>query len=686
MATNQIVNIIFKGTDKLSPQIKSVEKKMKRMDKLAGGKGGKKRAKQASIMSGTLKSILLSGAIFNAINAMSRGIRAASANFLELDDAITAAGAKFPEKIRHGTIAFDDLRKAARKVGATTEHTAAEAGKGLEFMAMAGFNAEESVGSLKTLADLASAANFDFARAADIASDAVGAFGLQGASSAEKIAGLKRASEVLAQTSMDSNTTLETLFDTMKDAGPVMTDAGASVELFGVLAGKLGSAGIKGTKAGTTLKNAFIRLVAPPKEAAKALKKYNIETTKAGKVRDFLDIMEDMQGALRGMTEEQQIQFRNAVFGKRAIAGMGILLRQNIGEMRKLREEYKGLDGSLASLADNARKSIKKRLMVMVSTLLDKTLEVIDAFANKFPGGIEKMTAAIRSFDASGLIENLKTIFSIISKTASFLWEYREGILIFVSALKTMSIAAAVLNTSLRTLIGAVITLNIAMLANPITWIILLVGALVAAIVWMALNWDTVSKKIGEVFTNIKDWTIEMVMVTLRVLGKFADAVGGVFNSIYDGVRSGWNATIQFFKNGLMWMLKLVAKVPKVKEWLGGDEGIAAIEKNFVASDTGLMDKRAIDYSTVVSGYTDKLIRGIAASHQGEKKGSGNLPFDPVVEPKAQQSSLDQTLDIRILPTSEMPAGFTQMPVRVEAEHTDGRGRKKTYKQRSGEN
>lgn len=45
-----------------------------------------------------------------------------------------------------------------------------------------------------------------------------------------------------------------------------------------------------------------------------------------------------------------------------------------------------------------------------------------------------------------------------------------------------------------------------ALLANPITWIVLAIGLLVAAIVWLIMNWDTAVAWISEVWSGFMSW------------------------------------------------------------------------------------------------------------------------------------------------------------------------------------
>ena len=77
------------------------------------------------------------------------------------------------------------------------------------------------------------------------------------------------------------------------------------------------------------------------------------------------------------------------------------------------------------------------------------------------------------------------------------------AIVTFRSA-QTVATAATVANTA------ATVANNAAWYASPVTWIILAIivaiGLLVAAVVWLWTNWDDVTKWMGEAWTNVSNW------------------------------------------------------------------------------------------------------------------------------------------------------------------------------------
>lgn len=89
-----------------------------------------------------------------------------------------------------------------------------------------------------------------------------------------------------------------------------------------------------------------------------------------------------------------------------------------------------------------------------------------------------------------------------------------------------------------------------ALLANPVTWIVLGIGLLIAAIVALIMNWDTVVAWLEDVWNNVVDW-----------LKSTFDNIATWWNSLWEGVgnflEDTWNNIVDFFKGVLAWVVDL---------------------------------------------------------------------------------------------------------------------------------
>lgn len=75
-----------------------------------------------------------------------------------------------------------------------------------------------------------------------------------------------------------------------------------------------------------------------------------------------------------------------------------------------------------------------------------------------------------------------------------------------------------------------------ALLANPMTWIVLAIVALVAAIVWLIQNWDTAVAWISEVWSGFLTWFTEVVDGFVAWWNEVWGAVGSFFTGLWDGI------------------------------------------------------------------------------------------------------------------------------------------------------
>ena len=214
------------------------------------------------------------------------------------------------------------LTEQARQLGRDTSFSASQAAEGMQYLAMAGFKTNQTMAAMPGMLDLAAASGTDLGTTANIASNILSAFELK----AEEMG---HVGDVLVAAFTSSNTTLQSLGDTMKYVGPVAKDAGASIEDAVAMAGMLGNVGIDGSMAGTAAKSIFARLAAPPTEAAKALNALNIKTKDAqGNLRAVPDLLEEITLKTASMGTADRTDVFSKVFGLEPMAGASALAKK----------------------------------------------------------------------------------------------------------------------------------------------------------------------------------------------------------------------------------------------------------------------------------------------------------------------------------------------------------------------
>jgi TP901 family phage tail tape measure protein len=533
VGSNLVVSTTFKAVDKLLAPVKRMTKGVSKFTKV-GAKGFARMERHARSLNSQLnratKGFKGVAAIAGGLT-LATGVTAGAQAFVDFDKAVTSAGAKFTEVTSRNDQVFKDLRKTAQDVGATSQFTAGQAAEGLNFLAMAGFNAKQSMEALPGVVHLATAAEVDLATATDIASDSLGAFNMMTSDGVQLGKNLSRINDVMAKTTTTANTSMEAMFETIKEGAPVAVGAGASVETFAALTGKLANAGIKGSAAGTTLKNMFVSLQAQTPKAAKSLKTLGVETTDSeGNMRDMFDIIEDLNKATQGMGNAAKASKLKDIFGKIPLAGVNVLLNEGAGSLRDYRKQLEGATGSAEEMSSFMQGGLAGVIAGMKSAFESIAIVIGDTFAPEIDAAIKKLTEVARG--AKDWVQNNKQLIKTLFGVAKFAFKL---FLVFKSFMIIISIVTK-LKAVFMAFKSVMIAVNIVMAANPIGAIIVGIVALITLITFVIKKWN--------------EWGAAVSLF----LGPI-----GMLISIIQSFRRNWDMIVDSFKNkGILGGLKAI--------------------------------------------------------------------------------------------------------------------------------
>ena len=498
----------FKAIDGVTAPIRKMTKTV--------GKFGKKTVKAfrdsdraSSKFAKTLKGLLVAGGVFAGIAMLQQGIGSVITQFIEFDDSIIAAGARFKDigpDVDDFTARIQGIKKAAREAGATTEFTAAQSAQSLDFLARAGFTSAESIGSLVSMINLATASGEDFAAVADMSSDLLGAFGLASDNTAQKIKNLNRLNDVLVKSVNSANVTVTSMFETMKQVGPVATGIlGASLEEVAALTSVLGASGIKGSEAMTALKNAYLRLAAPASGARKLMDALGISIDDGmGGARKMTDVMADLGDKISGLGKIKQARILDELFGKRAIAG-GKNLMDNIKNIREFEKSLLSAGGTAQKTAELMRTSLGNRLKTLNSSLVEFGFKILENFEIKGKNALDTFTEAVRGIDVKPFVAGLSAIitvsvllFKIFSSIAKIINWVASGIMwlhkVNSDLIPTIGIVIGVLvglKLAILAISAAAGILTAIMAVNPFTIFLIAAAAVVLAIRQIIKHWES---------------------------------------------------------------------------------------------------------------------------------------------------------------------------------------------------
>jgi TP901 family phage tail tape measure protein len=397
----------FEAKDDVSAVARRIEKNVRAMNRDMQ-RGFKQSTKSALKFGGVLKANLLSAGIQKGFGLLSQGAGEVTRQFIGFDDAITAAAVRFKDigpDSKDFTLRLNEIKVAAREAGATTIFTGEQSAKALDFLARAGFTAAEAMGSLRTMINLSIATGSEFARAADISSDLLGAFSLNADNTAEKIKNLNRLNDVLTYTANSANVNLEDMFETMKDIAPIATqNLKMSLEEVAGITAKLGDSGIKGTKAMTAMRGIFLSLAAPTSEGGQILKALQVEVfDKLGNPRKFVDVMGDLRTALNGVSVQSRNIALKGIFGKIPLAGATTFLR-DVEKIDLFIKKAMEAGGVSQRSADIMQQSLGNQITKLGSAFVDLGFEILGgeekfkSFVSSATGRINELAQLLRSF------------------------------------------------------------------------------------------------------------------------------------------------------------------------------------------------------------------------------------------------------------------------------------------------
>lgn len=283
------------------------------------------------------------------------------------------------------------LTRAARDLGATTSFSARQAAEGMQYLAMAGFDVNETIAAMPGLLNLAAAAGSDLGRTSDIASNVLSGFAMR----ADEMG---RLGDVMTNTFTTSNTTLESLGATMSYVAPAAAAAGVALETTAAMAGLLGNYGIQGERAGTALRAVLSRLAAPSTEAAAALERLNVQVSdEGGNLRDIPTVLAEMDRAMAGMGSATRTELLTAIFGLEAATAAQVLMTEaGTGALdryadtlretgtaatvaERMNDTAQGAMRRLASATEEAQIALGNGLLPVLADLAERLIPIITA-------------------------------------------------------------------------------------------------------------------------------------------------------------------------------------------------------------------------------------------------------------------------------------------------------------------
>jgi len=411
---------------------------------------------------------------------------------------------------------FNSLRNQAKDLGRTTVFSAVQAGEAMSYLAMAGFSTDKIIGAMPGTLALAAAGQMEIARTADIASNILSAFRLDASE-------MNRVADVLAYTMSNANTNLEQLGEAMKFVAPVAAGMNIPIEEVAAAIGKLSDNGIQGAMAGTNLRMILAQLASPTKELRRVFSTLKIPKDEiidaTGNVRGFTRVIEALEKS--GATTEQVL----SAFGSRAGPAVLNLMGSTSQAMSKMTKDLQSSAGTAETIAKKQTEGWAGQMLLMKSAIEALQNEIAEA------GVLEFLTE---------LLSKLTDFIAQLSELNPEILKWGAIIAGVIAAIGPLLMILGPIITGIAALSGWIASAGgvVALLSNPIGWVIAAIVALIAIVIAMKAKFGMSIKSIGAALLTllgpigwviaifIKNWN--KVLPFLKLIGLGFKALGSL--------------------------------------------------------------------------------------------------------------------------------------------------------------
>lgn len=320
-------------------------------------------------------------------NLISGLTQAATGKLTELAKTSVGVGMSFQSSMSQvaatmgvGVDQIQNLTDKAKEMGSTTAFTATQAADALNYLALAGYDANKAAEVLPSVLNLAAAGGMDLAYASDLVTDAMASLNLEANKQNVDEFGNK-----LAKAASKANANVSQLGEAILTVGGTAANLkGGTTELTTAL-GLLANVGIKGAEGGTHLRNIILSLQSPTKDAREVMEQLGLEVYDTqGNMRQLDDILTDLNTVMAGMTQGQKDSVINALFNKTDLAAVNGLLTAQGEQWESLAQqidaagEAAGDSGAMAQMAETQLDNLQGSVTIMQSALEGLQLGIYD--------------------------------------------------------------------------------------------------------------------------------------------------------------------------------------------------------------------------------------------------------------------------------------------------------------------
>lgn len=515
------------------------------------------------------------GALWTGISGQMRGaIESVMAPAMQFEDSLAAV-----RTVAAGTFGSVEadvaaVTRAAREWSLVHTNSAAEFAKASYLMVSAGLDTRQAIAGTRTALAVASATMGDATQATSLLGSLYINLGDKAADVTREMA---RLGDVVTRTQQYFKIAdLGQLNEGLKYAVPVAKQYGISLEQLSMAVGTLNTAGLEGSMAGTAFGASMRQMISASRQLG-----FGIARAADGGI-DFLKTIENIHakfGDFNAMTDATRERLRKA-FGDEGLRAVSIFMGVT-GDMRRAL----GAVSASAGATGAAQQAMEATGSAAVRVLQNHFSDLKITLARDLEPTIRALVDAFK-----GVIASVKEFATAHPNLMAFSAQFAVLTAAALAVVGPMAMVAGsvmtIAGSAIRVIVGivqlaaaflaalpAAWAFAAALLANPITWIVLGVVALIGAIVALIVYWDKVSsairttagwlvqafaaawKWVKEMFTRAIAWLREnAILIGVILMGPMAWAVAaiikywepirGFFANLWTGIKTSVSGAI----------------------------------------------------------------------------------------------------------------------------------------------
>lgn len=546
----------------------------------------------------------LGGLALDVLRSAVEGVKNLAGSIVELGMGFTSSMSEVGAISGATGAELEQLEATAREFGATTVFSASESADALKYMALAGWDVEQSIAGLPGILNLAAASGMGLAEASDMVTDYLSAFGLA-ASDAEGFA------DMLAYAQSNANTTAEQLGEAYKNSAANLNAAGQDVQTVTALLSSMANQGLKGSEAGTALAAMMRDLTAKMKDGKVQIGDTSIAVMDAeGNYRDLTDILRDVETATNGMGDAEKAAALSATFTADSQKGLNLILNEGVGSAAAFEAELRKSGGTAEEMSAKMNDNLSGDVKEMSSAFEELGLKIYGTADGPLRSLVQFVTDSVVPA-IEGLIANLPTIATLVGGITT-------AIVAQTAATKIKAVADIAAANGTTILATAQKALNAAMKANPIGLIITAITALVAAFVYLWNNcesfrkfWTDLWEGVKSVFSSVWGWLKNFFTVTIP----------NIFNTVINWVKTNWQGLLLLLVNPFAGAFKLI---------YDNSESFRKTIQNLVAKIREIFNSIKSFITVTVPGFftsmKDKAVNGVKTMYNNVLSWIKQLP------------------------------------------------------------